>query len=65
MRDGITRHFQRYSSDHRADRVASRRLGHRQRDAVGEYFYTHPAFPGIAFPTRKAAQDAALRKEQL
>lgn len=51
----VVRHFQRYTPEQRASRAASHRLGHRQRTAVGEYFYTHPDVPGVAFPTRSAA----------
>jgi len=41
--------------------AASHRLGYRQRQAVGFYFYTHPAVPGTTFETRKAALMAAYR----
>jgi hypothetical protein len=57
-----TRCFQRYSHLERADRMASHRLWHRQREAVGEYFYTHPMVPGLAFPTKKRAEQAAFEK---
>ncbi len=49
-----TKHFQRYSHIERADHAASHRLGHRQRLALGESFWTHPEAPAIAFKTRKA-----------
>lgn len=54
-----TRNLQRYSSETRADRAASHRLGHRQRQAVGEYFYTHTLCPDIAFDTAKRATQEA------
>lgn len=57
--------FQRYTSDERASHAASRRLGPRQRAAVGEFFYTHPHAPGLAFPSaaaaRRAGQEQARR----
>lgn len=59
-RKRVVRCFNRYSSEQRANHAASFRLGHRQREAVGEFFYTHPDVPGRAFPTRKAAAMAAL-----
>jgi hypothetical protein len=59
----VVRHLGRYSSEERASRAASHRLGHRQRGAVGEYFYTHPDVPGLAFSTRGAAARAALRTQ--
>jgi hypothetical protein len=40
---------------------ASHRLGFRQKQSIGESFWTHPAVPGIAFRTRKAALQAAAR----
>ncbi|MEU3452246.1 hypothetical protein ABZ671_01185 [Micromonospora sp. NPDC006766] len=56
------RHFQRYTDEQRANRAASHRLGHRQRQAVGEVFFTHPAMPGRAFGSRRAAAEAAVRR---
>lgn len=61
METKLVRHFQQYSSDVRADRAASFRLGHVQRQAIGEVFWTHPSVPGVAFKTRKAAIQAAAR----
>jgi len=58
--DGVVRGFQRYSPEQRAARAASHRLGHRQRQAVGEFYYTHPARPGVAFSSRQAAARAGL-----
>lgn len=55
----VTRCFQRYTSEQRADMASSHRLGHRQREAVGEFFYINSMFPGRAFSTRKAALEAA------
>jgi|GEM_PF-3386263 len=57
----VVRGFQRYTAEQRAGRAASHRLGHRQRTAVGEEFFTHPDLPGRAFDTRKAAALAAIR----
>lgn len=61
-RKRVVRGFYRYSSEMRADRAASFRLGHRQRAAVGEFYYTHPDRPGVCFGTRSAAARAALSK---
>lgn len=59
----VTRHFQHYTNDQRATRAASHRLGHRQRGAVGEFFYTHPDAPGLAFDTRtRAAREGLARR---
>jgi hypothetical protein len=52
---GPVKHFQPYTSEQRADRAASHRLHYRQKQSAGEVFWTHPAVPGIAFPTRIAA----------
>lgn len=49
------RHFQRYTSEQRADRASSHRLGCRQRLEIGRVFWTHPDVPGTAFDTRKLA----------
>lgn len=57
----VIRNFHPYSSETRANHAASHRLGHRQRQSLGEYFYTHPSVPGIAFQTRGAAARAALQ----
>ncbi|MFI6129471.1 hypothetical protein [Micromonospora sp. NPDC051141] len=58
----VVRQFQRYTSEQRADRAASHRLGHRQKTALGEHFYTHPGLPGVAFDSRKRAAETAHRK---
>lgn len=57
----VVRHFQHYTSQQRADRASSHRLGPRQREAVGEFFYTHPDIPDRAFPTRGAAARAGAK----
>jgi hypothetical protein len=57
-----TRGFQRYTSQDRADRAASHRLGFRQREQIGEAWWSHPLCPGVCFPTRAAAYRAALAK---
>lgn len=59
-RKRVVRCLHHYSSETRANHAASFRLGHRQRAAIGEYFYTHPDREGIAFPTRKSAALAAM-----
>lgn len=56
----VVRIFQSFTSEQRANHASSHRLGHRQRQAVGEFFYVHPAIPDRAFPTRSAAARAAL-----
>ena len=61
MAEQAVKNFQPYSSAERADLAASHRLGYRQRASVGEVFWTHPAVPGIAFQTKKAANLAAAR----
>lgn len=58
----VIRNFQPHTSDQRADRAASHRMGHQQRASIGEYFYTHPEVPGVAFPTRKRAAEAAIAR---
>lgn len=56
----VVRNFQPYTSEQRANHAASHRLGYRERQAVGRFFYTHPAIPNRAFDTRRAAAQAAL-----
>ncbi|HXE63146.1 MAG TPA: hypothetical protein VN519_06370 [Bryobacteraceae bacterium] len=56
-----TRCFQRYDHNARADRYASCRMGHRQREAIGEYFYVHDFAPGLAFPSQGQAVSRAHR----
>jgi hypothetical protein len=53
--------FMRYSSEQRANRAASHRLGHRQRQAVGEFFYEHDMIPDRAFSTAKDATTRAYK----
>lgn len=55
-----TRHFQSYTGEQRANHAASHRLGHQQRHRVGEFFWTHPDFPNVAFKTRARAVRAAM-----
>lgn len=59
-RKRVVRCFHAFTSEQRANLAASHRLGHRQRAAIGQFFYVHPGFPGTAFATRKAAVMAAL-----
>lgn len=56
----VTRCFHQFDSETRANHAASFRLGYQQRSAVGQYYYTHPARPNIAFKTRSEAARAAL-----
>jgi len=51
--------FQRYDSETRANHAASGRLGFRQREAAGAFYYVHPMVPAFAFPTAKAATERA------
>jgi hypothetical protein len=60
----VTRHFQPYTSDQRSNHAASHRLGHQQRRAIGEAFWTSAAVPGVAFKTRKAAIAASTSEVQ-
>jgi hypothetical protein len=48
-----------YSAENRANRAASFRLGFRQRQELGHYFYIHPMVPNRAFDTAKQATTAA------
>lgn len=52
--------FQRFTSEQRADMMASHRLGRLQKQRVGEVYWTHPLVPNLAFPSKKAALRAAL-----
>lgn len=54
-----TRCFQRHSSETRAMMASSFRLGRRQRQSVGEYFYTHAMIPDRAFSSAGLATTAA------
>lgn len=56
----VTRCFQPYTSGQRADLASSHRQGHRQREAVGEFFYVHPSRPGEQITTRGQAARAGL-----
>jgi hypothetical protein len=60
----VERRFQRYTSQQRADRAASHRLGHRQRQAVGEWFYVHPDVPDLAFDNRRSAAREAISRRR-
>lgn len=59
MPDAV-RGFQRFTSNELADMQASHRLGFRQKQRIGEAFWTHPYVSGVCFPTRKQAIEAAL-----
>jgi hypothetical protein len=60
----VIRHFQRLDSDQIS--LLYSRPGNPCRKALdrGEFFYSHPAVPGIAFQTRSAAARHALRISQ-
>ena len=53
-----TRNFQRFSAEQRANMAASHRLGYRQKQAIGEVFWSHEWRPDVAFSTRRAALEA-------
>jgi hypothetical protein len=50
----VVRHFQAYTKEQRIQ------IGYRESLGSGEYFYTHPEIPNIAFETRARAAEAAL-----
>lgn len=52
--------FHRYDSETRSNMAASRRLGYRQRQAEGEFYWVHDMVPGVAFGSRKQAVAAVL-----
>jgi hypothetical protein len=52
----VTRHFQHYTPEQRADLAASHVVGPRRKQALGEYFYTNELEQGIAYPTAKEAK---------
>lgn len=56
-----TRCWQKFDANIRSDRASSHRLGRRQREATGEFFYVHPMVPNRAFSTAKSATAAAFR----
>lgn len=60
----IVRNFQRFDGQARADHAASHRLGFRQRQRIGEFFYTASNIDGRAFPTRKAAVIASTHSQE-
>lgn len=53
--------FQHYTPDQRADLMASHRLGYRQREATGHFFYVSPCANSIAGRTRAQADEAGYR----
>lgn len=61
----VVRCFQRFAAEQRANQAASHRLGHRQREAIGDYFYIHPKVPGRAFTTRRGAACAAVEASDM
>ena len=56
--------FQKWDSEIRATRAASFRLGHRQKESIGEYFWCDDRVPGIAFKTRQECMSAIKNKVQ-
>ena len=56
---GISRVFERYTHDERALLASSHRVGYRQRESKGEFFWVTELVPGIAFPSRGRAIAAA------
>ncbi len=64
--NGVVRSFQLYTSEERADLASSHRLGHRQKKATGEFFYTVPShLPSVCFPTRAEAVRVAWSVEKV
>lgn len=59
----VVRHFQHFSTDQIS--LLYSLSGNPCRKALnrGEFFYSHPAIPNIAFPTRSAAARRALAQE--
>jgi len=55
--------YHRFSPETRVN-LATSRTGYKRRQATGEYYYTHPQVPGLAFPTAKAATTEAYRRYQ-
>ncbi len=56
----VVRCFQHYNHNQRADLMSSRRMGLRQREATGRFFYVHPDVPGLAFNRRSDAAAHAM-----
>ena len=52
--------WQKFDHNTRADRASNFRFTQGRRDRLGEFYYLHPLVPNRAFPTRKAALQAAL-----
>lgn len=53
--------FQKYSDIERVMRASSQRLGHRQRESFGSYYYTHTLCPGDPFDTPGQATKRAYK----
>jgi hypothetical protein len=49
-----TRVWRQFDGETRAN-LAWARTGYKRRQATGEFYYTHPLCPSLAFPTAKAA----------
>lgn len=58
----VIKHFQTYTHEQRADMRSSHRLGYRQKQRAGEVFWTHPDVPGLAFPSKRRAEEAAAAR---
>ncbi len=55
----VQRHYYQFDAETTTRlRAAERR--NRRRSTEGEFYYTHPDLPGLAFPTRSAAAREAL-----
>lgn len=62
-RHKATRCYEHFSSEQRANLRASHRLGSQQRQADGEFYYTHPMVPNRAFRSAGDATRAAYAIE--
>lgn len=56
----VAKIFTRYTSEQRANHAASHRLGYRQKQRLGDSFWTNNV-TNVAYETRKAAIAAAQR----
>lgn len=54
--------WQKYDHNTRANLASSHRVGFRQRDSLGEYYYIHPLAPDRAFDSPSAAYSYVLSK---
>ena len=54
-----TRNFDKFTAEQCANHASSHKMGFRQRQAVGQFFYTHKLCPSIAFDTAQQATERA------